>query len=146
MALKLHNQNNSLSRRSARHINSEINVTPFVDVMLVLLVIFMVTSPMLVSGVQVELPKTRTAPLAGQDEPLAISIDRQGQVYIQDTHIELTELPIKLKAILAEKYDTRIFIRGDQGINYGRVMNVFGALREAGYTNVALVTEVATGK
>jgi biopolymer transport protein TolR len=130
-----------LLKRSKRRINSEINVTPFVDVMLVLLVIFMVTSPMLISGVQVDLPKTKSSPLSGQDEPVAITIDKNGYIYIQETKVDISDLSAKLKAILGEKTDTRIFVRGDQKVDYGRVVKVFSSIKEAGFSNVALVTE-----
>lgn len=123
-------------------LNSEINVTPFVDVMLVLLVIFMVTSPMLISGVEVDLPKTRANPLAGQDEPIAITVDKSGNIYIQETIVSDAQLKSKLKAIFNAKNDTRIFVRGDQNVNYGKVMEVFSVLKEIGIPNVALVTEV----
>jgi biopolymer transport protein TolR len=132
--------NNRRSRRR-RQLNSDLNVVPLVDVMLVLLIIFVVCSPMLVTGVQVDLPKTKTAPLSGQDEPLAISIDRNGDVYIQESKVQLKDLSTKLGAVLKEKRDTRIFVRGDKKIDYGKVMQVFGAIKIAGYTNVALVTE-----
>lgn len=129
------------SKRTKHALNSEINVTPFVDVMLVLLVIFMVTSPMLVTGVQVDLPQTKAAPLSGQDEPIAISIDKHGEVYIQETKINIDQLAEKLTAILGEKKETRIFVRGDQSVDYGKVIKVFAALKSAGFSNVALVTE-----
>ena len=129
------------STRTRRALNSEINVTPFVDVMLVLLVIFMVTSPMLVAGVNVDLPKTKSSPLSGQDEPLAITIDKKGNIYLQENKINIDELPKKLEAVLGEKKDTRIFVRGDQSANYGKVVVVFSSLKEAGFNNVALVTQ-----
>ncbi len=130
-------------RRGYQHIKSEINVTPLVDVMLVLLVIFMVTSPMLVTGVQIDLPQTTSAPLSGQDEPLVITINKFGRIYIKENEVTIKELPIKLKAVLKEKADTRIFVRGDKNIDYGKVMEVFAAIKNAGYKNVALVTEPA---
>ncbi len=136
-------QNSSSGRRVRRSLNSEINFTPFVDVMLVLLVIFMVTSPMLVTGVQVDLPKTKTAALSSQNEPIAISIVRNGSVYIGNTKVSTEELASKLSAVLQEKKDTRIFVRGDKGIDYGRVMEVFGIIKSSGFSNVALVTESA---
>ncbi len=129
------------SRRTRRRVNSEINITPFVDVMLVLLVIFMVTSPMLVSGVNVDLPKTKSAPLAGQDEPLAITIDKKGAIYLQEHKVKLEDLSAKLEAVLGEKKDTRIFVRGDENANYGKVVIVFSILKESGFSNVALVTQ-----
>lgn len=137
---------NKKSHRFKKTLNSEINVTPFVDVMLVLLVIFMVTSPMLISGVDVDLPKTTAGPISSQDEPIAISIDKKGTIYLQEMSVALENLATKLKAVLKEKYDTRIFIRGDQNIYYGRIMEVFSVLKEAGYNNVALVTEVKSAK
>jgi biopolymer transport protein TolR len=127
--------------RNRRQISSEINVTPLVDVMLVLLIIFMVCSPMLVAGVQVDLPKTKAAALAGQDEPIAISIDKSGSIYIQESKVKIQDLAAKLEAVLKEKKETRIFVRGDRKIDYGKVMEVFGAIKVAGYKNVALVTE-----
>jgi biopolymer transport protein TolR len=101
---------------------SEINVTPMVDVMLVLLVIFMVTAPLLTVGVTVDLPETKASSIVGDDEPLAISIDDKGQVFIQDTLVELTGLVPRLLAITGNNPDVRIFVRGDKAISYGRVM------------------------
>jgi biopolymer transport protein TolR len=135
----------SRASRKQRQLNSEINVTPFVDVMLVLLVIFMVTSPMLVAGVTVDLPETSTDPLPGQDEPLSVTVDKKGQVYIQETKIPIQDLTAKLEAITNQKKDTRIFVRGDKAVDYGRVMYVVGAINEAGFTKVALVTELPQG-
>ncbi|MBI2240738.1 MAG: protein TolR [Magnetospirillum gryphiswaldense] len=121
---------------------SDINVTPMVDVMLVLLIIFMVTAPLLTAGVQVDLPKTSAAPIKGDDQPLSVSIDAKGDIWIQETMVTLEELAPKLQAITAQKPDTRIFIRGDKGIDYGRVMEVMGNLGSAGFTKVSLVTEM----
>lgn len=134
-----------LERRRGRRPMSEINVTPLVDVMLVLLIIFMVTAPMLTAGVQVDLPESAASSLPGQDEPLSVTVDAEGAVYVQNTKVKLEELAAKLKAITGEKRDTRIFVRGDRGIDYGRVMEVFGELNAAGFTKVALVTEAQTG-
>ncbi|MHC8509229.1 MAG: protein TolR [Rhodospirillales bacterium] len=119
---------------------SEINVTPFVDVMLVLLVIFMITAPLLTAGVEVDLPKTKAGAIAGADEPLAITVDAGGQVHLQETPIDLATLPAKLDAITGQNPDVRIFIRGDQAIDYGRVMQVMGVVNAAGYRRVALQT------
>ncbi len=129
--------------KGRRRLNSEINVTPFVDVMLVLLVIFMVTSPMLVAGIEVNLPRTQSSPLTGEDEPLVISIDKTGNFYIQETKVDQKSLPIKLKAIVGEKKEMRIFVRGDQAINYGKVMELFSLVKQAGFSNVSLVTEIS---
>lgn len=124
---------------------SDINVTPMVDVMLVLLVIFMVTAPLLTTGVQVDLPKTEAAPVKGDDQPLSVTVDAHGEVWIQETKVSMEELVPKLQAITAQKPETRIFIRGDKTIDYGRVMEVMGMLGGAGFTKVALVTEMRQG-
>lgn len=125
---------------------SEINVTPFVDVMLVLLVIFMVTAPLLTVGVSVDLPKTKASIIQGQDEPLAITVDKQGKIYLQETELDLTTLVPRLIAITGNNPDLRIFIRGDRAIHYGRVMQVMGTINRAGFKKVALVTESGRNK
>ncbi len=125
-------------RRSAPM--SEINVTPMVDVMLVLLIIFMVTAPLLTVGVQVDLPKTKATIIRGQDEPLAITVDKEGQIYLQETEIDLEGLRPRLDAITGNNPDVRIFVRGDASVNYGRIMEVMGTINAAGYSKVALVT------
>lgn len=122
---------------------SEINVTPFVDVMLVLLIIFMVTAPMLTAGVSVDLPESSAKPVPGTDEPLTVSVTASGEVYIQETLVSMETLQAKLNAIVGEKRDTRIFVRGDKGIDYGLVMRVIGEINAAGLTKVALITEAA---
>jgi biopolymer transport protein TolR len=132
----------SHSRSKRRRLNSEINITPLVDVMLVLLIIFMVTSPMLVSGINVDLPETSSTPASGQDEPLAVDVDSKGEVYLNETNIALEELAPRLKAVTNEKLDTRIFVRGDKNADYGAVINVIGVINEAGFTKVALVTNI----
>ncbi|MBI2235841.1 MAG: protein TolR [Magnetospirillum sp.] len=121
---------------------AEINVTPMVDVMLVLLVIFMVTAPLMTAGVQIDLPKTDAAPIKGDDQPLSVTVDAHGKVWLQETEVPLEDLVARLKAITAQKPDTRIFIRGDKTIDYGRVMEVMGTLGAAGFSKVALVTEI----
>ena len=123
---------------------AEINVTPFVDVMLVLLIVFMVTAPLLTVGVTVDLPETASSPLPGQDEPLTVSVSRDGAVFLQDSEIDLPDLGPRLLAITERRPDTRIFVRGDKVIDYGRVMEVVGAIHSAGFTKVALVTEFET--
>ena len=120
---------------------SQINVTPMVDVMLVLLVIFMVTAPLLTVGVNVDLPKTKAAAISGQDEPLAVSVNAQGEIFLQDTKIDLEGLVPRLVAITGNNPDVRIFVRGDKAINYGRVMEVMGTVNAAGFNKVALITE-----
>ena len=119
---------------------SEINVTPFVDVMLVLLVVFMVTSPMLISGVHVDLPKTSSAPISGDNEPLAVTIDKKGNIFINNTQISLIDLSAKLKAITKENFDTKIFVRGDKDANYGDIMSVIAHINDSGFSKVALIT------
>ena len=124
---------------------AEINVTPMVDVMLVLLVIFMITAPMMTSGVQVDLPKTDAQPVKGDDQPISISLDGAGKVWLQETEVSREDLVPKLRAIMGQKPDTRIFIRADKGIEYGQVMEVMGMLGGAGFEKVALVTEMKGG-
>jgi len=122
---------------------AEINVTPFVDVMLVLLIVFMVTAPLLTVGVPVELPKTQAKALGQDREPLAVSVDRSGQVFLQNTPIAMDALVPKLQAISANGYDQRIFVRADETVDYGKVMQVMGLLNSAGFTRIGLVTETA---
>lgn len=124
---------------------AEINVTPFVDVMLVLLVVFMVTAPLLTVGVPVDLPKTEAAQLNDQIEPLVISVDAQGQVFLQESAVDLEQLVPRLQAITQAKADQRIFVRGDRAIQYGRVMEVMGVVSAAGYSRVALIAELPEG-
>jgi len=130
------------SRRRAYKPLSEINVTPFVDVMLVLLIVFMVTAPLLTVGVPVDLPKTKAKAIAEAEEPLVISVNAQGQVFIQDTEVPIENLVPRLRAITENKADTRIYLRGDQSINYGRIMEVMGTVNIAGFSRVALVAEL----
>ena len=124
---------------------AEINVTPMVDVMLVLLIIFMVTAPLLTVGVPVDLPKTDASVITGQDEPLVVSVNNAGEVYLQETEIDLDDLAPRLQAITQNKPDTRIFVRGDKAVNYGRVVEVMGSLNAAGFTRVALIAELPPG-
>jgi len=128
-----------------RHANyrpmSDINVTPLVDVMLVLLVVFMITAPLLTAGVPVDLPKTNASEIIGQDEPLTVTVDAAGKLFIQESGIALEELVPRLEAIASAKRDTRIFVRGDRNIQYGKVMEVMGLINQAGFTRVALLTE-----
>jgi biopolymer transport protein TolR len=121
----------------------EINVTPFVDVMLVLLIIFMVTAPLLTSGVPLELPEAKGQQLQASKEPLTISVQKDGKVYIQESLVELAEIAAKLRAVAANKggYDEPIFVRGDKGIDYGTVMRVMSRIKQGGFNKVSLVTE-----
>jgi biopolymer transport protein TolR len=120
---------------------AEINVTPLVDVMLVLLIIFMVTAPLMTSGVPVDLPKTTAQPINSDSEPLTVSIDAQGQIFLQDQKVELPELVSKLQAIAQNNADRRIFVRGDKDLAYGRIMEVMGTITQGGFTKVALLAE-----
>ena len=126
---------------------SEINVTPMVDVMLVLLIIFMVSAPLLTVGVPIDLPQTQAKSLDQDKEPLAVSVNVKGKVFLQNTEIKLEELVPKLKAITDARggFDERIYVRGDRKVDYGTVMRVMGRLSAAGFHRVALVTEVEQG-
>jgi len=130
------------NRRQRSRPMAEINVTPFVDVMLVLLIIFMVAAPLLTVGVPVELPKTAATPLpAEEEEPLTLAIARDGHLVLQATPIEDAELIPKLRAIAAERQDDKLFLRADGAIPYERVMQVMGALNAGGFRNIGLVTD-----
>ena len=128
-------------KRSEREPMSEINVTPFVDVMLVLLIIFMVTAPLLTVGVQVDLPETSADTLPEESAPLTLTINSKGEVFIQETKIEFDNLIKKILAVSNNRTDTRIYVRGDKTINYGRVLEVMGKLSGSGFTKVALISE-----
>jgi biopolymer transport protein TolR len=133
-------------RHRRRPVMAEINVTPMVDVMLVLLIIFMVSAPLLTVGVPLDLPQTRAKSLSADKEPLTVSVTAKG-VYLQNTEIPVEELVAKLKAITEARggAEERIFVRGDKAVEYGTVMKVMGRLSEAGFTRVALVTELEQG-
>ena len=120
---------------------SEINVTPFVDVMLVLLIVFMVAAPLLAIGVPIDLPQSKARPLPEDNQPLAVTIDRDGNIYLQDAKVGFEELVPKLTAIAENKMDSRIYVRADHSISYGRVMDVMGAMNAAGFSKVALISE-----
>ncbi|MFA5040587.1 MAG: protein TolR [Bdellovibrionales bacterium] len=128
-------------RRASRPV-SDINVTPFVDVMLVLLVVFMVTAPMMTVGVPIDLPKTQANTVNQDKEPLVISVDSDGRVYLQDKAIRSSELVAKLKAITGANPNARIFVRGDKQLPYGKIMEVMGSISSAGFKKVALVAEL----
>ncbi len=130
------------AKRGRRAMSAEINVTPLVDVMLVLLIVFMITAPLLTTGVDVALPESRSENLPAPSEtPLSVSIDAAGQVYIQDTETDLDDLTSKLFAITGEGYEERIFLRADQTVDYGRVMQVMTTMQRAGFRNIAMVTD-----
>ena len=126
---------------------AEINVTPMVDVMLVLLIIFMVSAPLLTVGVPIDLPQTKAKSLDQDKEPLTVSVNTKGEVWLQNSEIKIDELVAKLQAITRERggQDERIYVRGDRKVDYGTVMRVMGRLSAAGFRRVALVTEVEQG-
>ena len=132
-------------RRGSYKPLSEVNVTPCVDVMLVLLVVFMITAPLLTVGVPVDLPKIKAKSIAESVEPLVITVNAEGVIFIQDTEVELENLVPRLAAITDNKPDTRIYVRGDKSINYGRVLEVMGTVNVAGFTRVALIAELPKG-
>jgi biopolymer transport protein TolR len=130
------------SLRRRYQLITDINVTPLVDVMLVLLIVFMVTAPLLTVGVDVDLPKVQNEPITTQVEPLVVTVQKDGNIALMQTPIEIEQLVPRLLAITANKPDTQIYLRGDQAINYGRVMEVMGTLSAAGFNKVALITEL----
>ena len=128
-------------RSSKKEPISEINVTPFVDVMLVLLIIFMVTAPLLTVGVEVDLPESSADTLPEETEPLTLTINAKGEIFIQETKVEYEKIIAKIMAVSNNRTDTRIFVRGDKTINYGRVLEIMGMLSGSGFTKVALISE-----
>ena len=137
-------------RRGRRRspVMSDINVTPFVDVMLVLLIVFMVSAPLLTVGVPIDLPQSQAKALSQDNEPLTVSVDVNGKVFLQDKEIQLDDLVPKLKAIVDARNGTlndQIYVRGDKKVDYGTMMRVMGRLSAAGYHKVALVTTVEQG-
>jgi len=134
-------------RHRRRPVMSEINVTPMVDVMLVLLIIFMVSAPLLTVGVPIDLPQTQAKSLDQDREPLTVSVKLDGEVFLQNSEIKVDELVPKLQAITQARggLDERIYVRGDRKVDYGTVMRVMGRLSAAGFRRVALVTEVEQG-
>jgi biopolymer transport protein TolR len=134
-------------RHSRRPVMAEINVTPMVDVMLVLLIIFMVSAPLLTVGVPLDLPQTQAKSLDQDKEPLTVSVNVKGEVYLQNSEVPLDELVAKLKAVTEARggMDERIYVRGDRQVDYGTVMKVMGRLSSAGFRRVALVTEIEQG-
>ena len=135
-------------RNRRRAVMSDINVTPFVDVMLVLLIVFMVSAPLLTVGVPLDLPQSQAKSLDQDREPLTVSVNVQGQVFLQNSEIKVDDLVAKLKAITDARgggVDERIFVRGDKKVDYGTMMQVMGRLSAAGFRRVALVTEVEQG-
>jgi biopolymer transport protein TolR len=134
-------------RHRRRRVMSEINVTPMVDVMLVLLIIFMVSAPLLTVGVPIDLPQTQAKSLDQDRQPLTISVGIDGKVFLQNSEIAVGDLVAKLTAVTGARggFDERIYVRGDRKVDYGTVMRVMGRLSSAGFRRVALVTEVEQG-
>jgi biopolymer transport protein TolR len=120
---------------------ADINVTPMVDVMLVLLIVFMVAAPLMTTGVNVDLPKANASAVSQDSEPLNVSVNAEGRIYLQDTEVELSALTDKLRAISQNTPDRRIFVRGDKGLAYGRIMEVMATITQGGFTKVALLAE-----
>src|SRR2546423_3986809 len=118
---------------------SEINVTPFVDVMLVLLIVFMVTAPLLSAGVPVELPRAEAAPLTVDREPITLTIARDGKLFVKDREVALDDLVVRLKSVTGASGDDRIYVRGDKAASYGAIMQVMSRLSSAGFSRIALV-------
>jgi biopolymer transport protein TolR len=148
MAMNAMGSSGGGGRRSRRKpVMAEINVTPMVDVMLVLLIIFRVSAPLLTVGVPLDLPQTQAKSLDQDKNPLTLSVNLKGQVFLNDTEIALGDLVPKLKAITDARggFDERIFVRGDKSVDYGTVMKVMGRLSAAGFRRVALVTEIDQG-
>ena len=128
-------------RRGRRHhLMSEINVTPFVDVMLVLLIVFMVAAPLLTVGVPIDLPETDANALNSETQPLTISVNDEGRIYLQETEIELKDIVAKLQQIAKTGYEERIYVRGDRSADYGTIMRVMARISSAGFHNLGLVT------
>ncbi|MDW8445552.1 MAG: protein TolR [Acetobacteraceae bacterium] len=127
---------------------AEINMIPLIDVMLVLLIIFMVSAPLLTVGVNVDLPRTSANPVSSPDEPISVSITAEGRVFIQETAVEIGDLVPRLRAIAEARggNEARIFVRGDRALAYGRVMEVMGLIAQAGFTRVALLAEQPAGR
>jgi len=126
-------------RRARRRPMSDINVTPFVDVMLVLLIVFMVTAPLLSAGVPVDLPQANAKPLALEKEPVTVSINAEGKIFVKDQEVEMDNLIERLTAAVNNDLDQRIYVRGDKTASYGAIMQVMGSINGAGFTHIGLV-------
>ena len=132
---------NSNKNRKKTKIMSQINVTPFVDVMLVLLIVFMVTAPLLTVGIPVDLPKVKATALTDQKDPIEITVNLEGDVYIGESLVEVENLIPRINAITEQNTEARIYIRGDRVVAYGRVMEIMSIINSAGYVKVALITQ-----
>jgi len=145
MGMQMSTSGRRRGRRKLRPMG-EINVTPFVDVMLVLLIVFMVTAPLLTVGVPVDLPETKASQISDDQAPLLISIQSDGKIALQNRVIEADELIPRLEAVARAKPETRIFVRGDKNVSYGEVMGVMGLVQESGFSRVALITKLPEEK
>lgn len=135
-----HNRRGKRARRYTPM--AEINVTPLVDVMLVLLIVFMVTAPLLTVGVPIELPKSEASALKSDKEPIAVTVKPDGKIFLQESEIALDEIAPKLLAIAKSGYDETIFVRGDRNASYGALMRVMGRINSAGFKRISLITEL----
>ena len=133
--------NKAIRKRNKFNQMSEINVTPFVDVMLVLLIVFMVTAPLLTVGIPVDLPKVKASALTDQKDPIEITVNYEGEVYIGESIVEVENLIPRLNAITSQNTEARIYIRGDRIVAYGRIMEIMSIINSAGYIKVALITQ-----
>ena len=145
MGMQMSSSGRRRGRRKLRPMG-EINVTPFVDVMLVLLIVFMVTAPLLTVGVPVDLPETKASQISDDQAPLLISIQSDGKIALQNRVIDADELIPRLEAVARAKPETRIFVRGDKNVSYGEVMGVMGLVQESGFSRVALITKLPEEK
>ena len=146
MGVQLAGKSNGRGKRRSYSQLSEINVTPFVDVMLVLLIVFMVSAPLMTVGVPVDLPKTAAPSLPADNKPLFISIDTQNRIYVQETQVELANLVPLLRAITENNPEARVLVRGDAKIQYGTMLQVMGTISAGGFTKVGLVAELPQPK
>ena len=137
-------RNSTQKRRRTFRPNTDMNITPLVDVMLVLVVIFMVTAPMMTVGVPVDLPKTQAAQMNDQVEPLVVSVDAQGHVFLQEIEMPMDALISRLQAITGNNPEARIYVRGDKKLAYGQIMEIMGAIATAGFSKVSLIAEMPT--
>lgn len=135
-------QNNTNRGRKRRKLMNEINVTPMVDVMLVLLIIFMITSPMLVAGIDVDLPKTESSSISSDTDAITIGINKKEEIYIFETKIELNALVSKLEAITQNQKDRKIIIKADKDISYGTVIEILAYINNAGFTKVGFISDI----
>lgn len=131
------------NRNKKKHIINDINITPFVDVLLVLLIIFMVASPMLTSSVNVTLPQGSSEPIKEKTQPIIISINNEGSIFLQDDSVKISSINKEISKITNNDFESKIFIRADKSLDYGRVMEVLKTLNIGGFRNVMLVTELA---